>query len=48
MNRAMDKYRVWDEEKKEYVIDFLQSKGFNLNNAEIENLIESAVLKLKK
>lgn len=36
------------EEKKEYVMDFLESKGFTLNNAEIDNLIESAVLKLKQ
>ena len=36
-----------DEEKKQYVIDFLNSKGFTLNTAEIENLIEAAVLELK-
>lgn len=35
------------EEKKQYVIDFLNSKGFTLNTAEIENLIEAAVLELK-
>ncbi len=31
------------EEKKKYVIEFLNSKGFTLNAEEIENLIESAV-----
>lgn len=36
------------EEKKQYVIEFLKSKGFTLNAEEIENLIESAVLKLKQ
>ena len=34
-------------EKKQYVLKFLNSKGFTLNMAEIENLIESAVLELK-
>lgn len=36
------------EEKKQYVIEFLKSKGFTLNAGEIENLIESAVLELKQ
>lgn len=36
------------EEKKQYVIKFLKSKGFTLNAEEIENLIESAVLELKQ
>ena len=36
------------EEKKQYVIEFLKSKGFTLNTEEIENLIESAVLELKQ
>lgn len=36
------------EEKKQYVLDFLKSKGFSLNMEEIENLIEAAVLKLKQ
>lgn len=35
------------EEKKQYVLDFLKSKGFSLNMEEIENLIEAAVLELK-
>lgn len=35
------------EEKKQYVLDFLAGKGYTLNAAEIENLIESAVLELK-
>lgn len=35
------------EEKKQYVLDFLNSKGYTLNAAEIENLIEAAVLELK-
>ena len=36
------------EEKKKYVLDFLNSKGFTLNTEEIDNLIESAVLELKQ
>lgn len=36
------------EEKKQYVLDFLKSKGFALNMEEIENLIEAAVLELKQ
>lgn len=36
------------EEKKEYVLKFLNSKGFTLNAEEIENIIEAAVLELKK
>lgn len=35
------------EEKKAYVLKFLNSKGFTLNTEEIDNLIEAAVLKLK-
>ena len=34
-------------EKKQYVVEFLNSKGFTLNTDEIENLIEAAVLELK-
>ncbi len=34
------------EEKKQYVLEFLESKGFTVNSAEIETLIESAVLEL--
>lgn len=36
------------QEKKEYVLSFLNSKGFSLNMTEIDNLIEAAVLKLKQ
>ena len=36
------------EEKKKYVVDFLNSKGFTLNTEEIDSLIESAVLELKQ
>lgn len=36
------------EEKKKYVLDFLQSKGFSVDFETIENLLESAVLELKK
>lgn len=35
------------KEKKEYVLKFLQSKGFTLNAEEIENIVEAAVLNLK-
>ena len=34
-------------EKKAYVVEFLNSKGFTLNTEEIDNLIEAAVLELK-
>lgn len=35
------------QEKKEYVLNFLNSKGFTLNMTEIDTLIEAAVLELK-
>lgn len=35
------------QEKKEYVTNFLNSKGFSLNIEEVENLIEAAVMELK-
>lgn len=35
------------KEKKEYVLKFLNGKGFTLNTDEIENIIEATVLKLK-
>jgi hypothetical protein len=35
------------DEKKEYVIEFLESKGIKLTIEELEALIESAVNKLK-
>lgn len=35
-------------EKKQYVIDFLNTKGFTLNTSEINNIIEAAVLELKQ
>lgn len=34
-------------EKKAYVVDFLNKKGFHLDTAEIDNIIEAAVLELK-
>ena len=36
------------QEKKDYVLKFLNSKGFTLNVAEIDNLIEATVLELKQ
>ena len=36
------------EERKKYVVEFLNSKGFTLNTEEIDNLIEAAVLELKQ
>ena len=36
------------QEKKAYVLEFLNSKGLSLNMTEIDNLIEAAVLKLKQ
>lgn len=35
------------EEKKAYVVKFLNSKGFTINPEEIDNIIEAAVLELK-
>lgn len=34
--------------KKEYVLKFLEKKGFALDQEEIENLIEAAVLEMKR
>lgn len=34
-------------EKKAYVLDFLNEKGFYIDTESLENLIESAVLELK-
>jgi len=36
------------KEKKEYVIKYLESKGFSIDMESINNLIESAVLELNK
>lgn len=36
------------EEKKAYVIQYLKDKGFKLDTATIDALIESAVLELKQ
>lgn len=36
------------EEKKKYVLDFLNSKGFSVDIETLENLLESAVLELKQ
>lgn len=36
------------EEKKKYVLDFLNSKGFSVDMETLENLLESAVLELKQ
>lgn len=35
-------------EKKAYVLEYLNSKGYKLDSDTIDNLIESAVLELKK
>ena len=35
-------------EKKKYVLDFLNSKGFSVDIETLENLLESAVLELKQ
>lgn len=34
------------EERKAYVLDFLEEKGYKVNTLEVENAIEAAVLKL--
>lgn len=36
------------EEKKKYVLAFLNSKGFSVDMETLENLLESAVLELKQ
>lgn len=36
------------EEKKEYVLDFLESKGFTIDLDSIDAMIESAVLELNQ
>jgi len=36
------------EEKKAYVVEFLNSKGFTIDMASIDAMIEAAVLALKK
>ena len=35
------------QEKKEYVLSFLNSKGYKIDTESIENMIEAAVLSLK-
>lgn len=35
------------EEKKKYVVQYLNSKGYTIDTESINNLIESAVLELK-
>ena len=35
------------EEKKTYVIEFLNSKGYTLDISSIENMIEAAVLEIQ-
>lgn len=35
------------EEKKKYVTEFLNSKGYTLDAASIENMIEAAVLEMR-
>ena len=37
-----------EEQKKEYVLEFLKTKGYKVDTEAINNLIESAVLDLKK
>lgn len=36
------------QEKKEYVLSFLNSKGYTLDTESIENMIEAAVLELQE
>lgn len=36
------------EEKKKYVLEFLNKKGFSVDMETLENLLESAVLEMKK
>lgn len=41
-------YNCKGSERKEYVLDFLNSKGYDISSKEVENAIEAAVLKLHK
>ena len=36
------------EKKKEYVMEFLKKKGFSVDTDSLDNMIESAVLKMKQ
>ncbi len=36
------------DEKKQYALSYLKSKGFTISDDDLENMIESAVLELKK
>ena len=35
------------EEKKEYVLNFLNSKGYTIDAESVENMVEAAVLEMK-
>ena len=39
-------YQLEGEERKQYVLDFLAQKGYDVSSEEIDNAIEAAVLKL--
>lgn len=39
-------YQLDGDARKSYVLEFLESKGFSVNDKEIENAIEAAVFKL--
>ena len=36
------------KERKDYVLDFLEEKGYAVNTLEVDNAIEAAVLKLHR
>lgn len=41
-------YQLSGPARKAYVLEFLESKGYSVDEAEIDNAIEAAVLKLHK
>lgn len=41
-------YAADGSKRKQYVLEFLESKGYDVNTDEIDNALEAAVLKLHK
>lgn len=41
-------YQLEGEKRKEYVRNFLNSKGYDVTSAEVDNAIEAAVLRLHR
>lgn len=41
-------HKLEGSKRKEYVLDFLREKGYDVTSAEVDNAIEAAVLKLHR